>query len=438
MVPPSRPVTGRPRSGTPLPSGGSLWARRAAPPPRAALAGARHAEAVVIGGGFSGASAALALAEGGRDVVLLEAETIGHGGSGRNVGLVNAGLWLPPDEVVRRLGARVGEHLNAALAGAPARVFELIARHGIDCQARRDGTLHCAHGAGGVADLQARLAQQRARGAPVRWIDATECARRTGAAGFHGALFDARAGTIDPLAYVRGLAVAAERGGARLFEGSPVVGIDRAGDDWRVRTAGGEVRARWLIAATNAYDRHGCGGHDRRFVVMHYVQFATDPLPPALRAAILPGGEGCWDTAPLMSSFRLDAAGRMVVGTVGALHGLGARVHPRWAARMLAGRFPALAGLPLSVAWHGRIATTTDHLPRIASPGPRALSLFGYGGRGIGPGTTFGTAAARWVLGDGDPAALPLPVSPEPAVAFAGLRSRAIDLGAALVHAVRT
>ena len=122
--------------------GSNLWRQTAGPPVAAAPLGADvEAEAVVIGGGFTGCSAALHLAEAGADVRLLEAETIGHGGSGRNVGLVNAGLWTPPDEVEARLGVAAGRTLNAALAAGPALVFELIDRHRIACAATRNGTL---------------------------------------------------------------------------------------------------------------------------------------------------------------------------------------------------------------------------------------------------------------------------------------------------------
>ncbi|MFP6681506.1 MAG: FAD-dependent oxidoreductase, partial [Gammaproteobacteria bacterium] len=124
------------------------------------------ADLVVIGGGFTGCSAALHAAEQGAEVRLLEAETIGHGGSGRNVGLVNAGLWTPPDEDEQILGRDAGVRLNAALAEAPDLVFSLIERHAIECEAIRCGTLHCAHSAAGFRELKNRLHQQRERSAP--------------------------------------------------------------------------------------------------------------------------------------------------------------------------------------------------------------------------------------------------------------------------------
>jgi glycine/D-amino acid oxidase-like deaminating enzyme len=413
------------------PRDASLWRVTAGAPLDAPpLAGALEADVAVIGGGFTGLAAALRLAEAGADVALVEAETIGHGGSGRNVGLVNAGLWTPPDTVEAILGAEAGARLNAALAAGPDAVFGLIDRHAIACEARRAGTLHLAHAAAGLADLRVRLAQQTARGAPVALLDAEAAAARTGARGFHGALHDARAGTVQPLAYARGLARAAAAAGARLFERSPAVSTRREGEMWRVETPEGSIRAPRLIRAVNAY-----GGEPGRYTVVHYFQLATAPLSDNLGAAILAGGEGCWDTAPVMSSFRRDAAGRLILGAVGSLAGAGAAAHRGWARRKLAALFPDLAEIPFEHAWFGRIAMTSDHLPKIARLGPGALDIYGYSGRGIGPGTVFGTAAAEWAL-TGDEAALPLaPVAPR-RERLTGLRAAGFEAGAAAAHLV--
>jgi len=411
--------------------GQGLWAETAGAAGEApALSGEARADVVVVGAGFTGLSAALHLAEGGADVVVVEADRVGAGGSGRNVGLVNAGLWTPPDGVEAILGAEAGARLNAALADGPATVFGLIERLGIACEARRTGTLHCAHAGSGLADLCARRDQLAARGAPVRLLDAAETARRTGTTRFPGALHDARAGVIQPLAYARGLAASARAAGARLFERSPATAIAREGALWRVETPGGAVSAPRLIRATNAY-----GGETGRFTVVHYFQLATRPLPDNLGAAILPGGEGAWDTAPVMSSFRRDAAGRLILGAVGRLSGPGGAAHRLWARRRLAALFPDLADEPFAEAWHGRIAMTGDHLPRIARLGPCGLDLFGYSGRGIGPGTVFGAAAARWAL-TGDEDALPLAPAPPPRARLAGPRAALLEAGAAAAHLI--
>ena len=383
----------------------------------------------MIGGGYTGLAAARAAAGQGAEVVLLEAGRVGHGGSGRNVGLVNAGLWLPPDTVAARLGAEAGEALNATLAAAPARVFDLIERHAIACEPRRAGTLHLAHAPAGLADLRNRAAQAQARGAPVTILDAAETARRTGSVRFHGALFDPRAGTIQPLAYARGLARAAAEAGARIFEQSAVIAAEHHAGHWVLRTGAGKLRARHLLVATNAYHRPLDGPAPPEVPVVQFFQIATEPLGHNIAGDILPGGEGAWDTGLIMTALRRDAAGRMILGGMGA----GGRIHEGWARRKLARLFPRLAAAPIAQAWSGRIAMTGDHLPRILRLGPRALAVYGYSGRGIAPGTVFGAAAAEALLAD-DARGLPVPPTDSHSEAFAALRTLGFEMAARTVH----
>lgn len=389
----------------------------------------------IVGGGFTGNAAALEAARRGASVCLLEAETLGHGGSGRNVGLVNAGLWLPPETVIAQMGEGPGRELVATLAEAPARVFDLIAREGIDCEAVRQGTLHLAHAAAGLRDLQKRHRQGLRFGAPLQLLDAAETARRTGSSRFHGALFDPRAGTVQPLSYCRGLARAAGAAGARLHDRSPVTRITRGADGWEIAANGRRLRARALLVATNAYHLGIATPFQPRFVAVSYCQFATAPLPAAQRARILAGGEGCWDTALVMSSFRMDAAGRLIVGGMGNSDGPGAVIHAGWARRKLRQLFPDLAGQPFEHGWCGRIAMTSDHVPKIVAFGPQALACFGYSGRGIGPGTVFGTQAAIALLENRTDG---LPVAPVAAhhESLTGLRGAWYEFGATLTHAL--
>ncbi|MDZ4087611.1 MAG: FAD-binding oxidoreductase [Tabrizicola sp.] len=414
----------------------TLWRTTAretftAPP----LAADRTIDLAIIGGGFTGCAAALEAARQGASVCLLEAQTIGHGGSGRNVGLVNAGLWLPPDTVRAQTGEAAGTKLLATLAEAPSRVFALIDRESIDCEPTRNGTLHLAHAAKGLADLTDRHSQGRAMGAPLDLLDATETTRRTGSTAFHGALFDPRAGTIQPLSYVRGLARAATQAGAHLHEKSPVQSITRQADLWHITSGPHTLRARRLLVATNAYHLALGPAFRPAFVPVHYCQYATDPLPPARRDSILPQGEGCWDTALVMSSVRRDRAGRIIIGGIGNGTGPGSRVHAAWARRKLAALYPALKDIPLTHGWTGRIAMTRDHIPKIIAFGPDAYAIFGYSGRGIGPGTVFGTQAAQALLSDSE---TPLPLAPikQHKETAPAAQAAYFETGACLTHAL--
>lgn len=393
------------------------------------------ADLVIIGGGFTGNAAALEAARRGASVVLLEAETFGYGGSGRNVGLVNAGLWLPPRDVAAQMGEEAGLKLVGLLADAPKLVWSLIEHEAIDCEATPNGTLHLAHSPSGFRDLKERHRQGVELGAPLRLFDAAETARRTGSRAFHGSLFDPRAGTIQPLSYARGLARAAIRAGARLHEHTAVSRVERSGDRWQVTANGHTVRAGSLLLATNAYFEGIDIAVRPQFVAVSYCQFATVPMPEPLRAEILSGGEGCWDTALVMSSFRTDRAGRMIVGGIGDAGGAGAAIHAGWARRKLRQIYPQLADLAFEHAWHGRIAMTGDHIPKVVRLGPSAYACFGYSGRGIGPGTVFGTRAAAALL-DGREDDLPVAPVAGHTERFVGAQAAYYEAGAVLTHAV--
>ncbi|MBT8153279.1 FAD-binding oxidoreductase [Epibacterium ulvae] len=401
----------------------------------AQLTGEVAADLVIIGGGFTGCAAALEAAGQDASVVLLEAQTIGHGGSGRNVGLVNAGLWLPPDAVIAALGDGPGRHLIEVLSEAPSQVFDLIARHDISCEATRNGTLHLAHAASGLRDLQNRHRQGNQFGAPLQLLDTAETARRTGSDIYHGALFDPRAGTVQPLSYCTGLARAAQQAGAQIYTGSAVTRLSRDSGQWRVQTAQGSVAAKAVLLATNAYFDGFNSPYAPAFVPVSYSQFATHPLPLAQRERILTGGEGCWDTALVMSSLRLDQSGRLIVGGIGNARGPTGSVHKQWATRKLAQIFPDLANLSFEHRWRGQIAMTGDHIPKIVEFGPDAFAVFGYSGRGIGPGTVFGTCAAKALLA-GDKAALPIAAQQDHCEAFTGLRGAYYEAGSTLAHLV--
>ena len=426
----------------------SLWQASANNPfTGQALARHAHTDVAIIGGGYGGLSAALELAKSGLDVHLLEAQTIGFGGSGRNVGLVNAGLWTPPDDIEATLGQAAGQKLNQAFACAPDMVFDLIQKYQIDCNPVRHGTLHCATNKSGLKDLNRRFLQQQKRQAPVELLSASATMQRTGSSEFLGALFDARAGTIQPLSYAFGLAHAAEKAGASINTQSPVLDYRYQDKQWHITTAQGRVSANQLIVATNAYGTQNDAQRSSRdaqsqapqsqtkgyFTPIGYCQFATAPLTLKQQEQILPHKEGCWDTAHAMSSFRLDHKGRLIIGGVGSLEHTGSSTHMHWAQRKLKALFPELKAYEFDYMWSGQIAMTADKLPKMCAMGPQAISLYGYSGRGIGPATTLGCAAAKWAMGL-DETHLPLAISDPTMDRHWRLKSAYYNTGALLAH----
>lgn len=412
-----------------------LWELSAPPAPETQpLAGTVRADVVVVGGGYTGLSCALHLAEAGSSVVVLEAHEIGFGGAGRNVGLINAGLWLMPDDVAKTLGPDYGERLLSELGNGPALVMSLIDRHGIDCELERNGTLHCAVGEAGLRELEQREAQWQRRGAPVRLLGAREAAERIGTNGYAGALLDERAGTLQPLAYARGLARAAMGAGARIHTSSKVTSAESRGPNWSVGTGDGKVEAEWLVVATDAYGIGPWSGTQEAQVRLPYFNLATNPLPEDMLRTILPGREGLWDTRTVMSSLRLDKAGRMVFGSVGALRNSGVAIHKAWAKRALARLFPQLGKVGFEHEWFGQIGMTSDAVPRLHSFGTNAVGILGYNGRGISPGTVFGRDIALLIRREKTLRDIPLPLTQTEKPAFRTVRELAYEFGAQAAH----
>ena len=172
-------------------------------------------------------------------------------------------------------------------------------------------------------------------------------------------------------------------------------------------------------------------------MTLSFFQVATRPLDDASTRAILPERQGCWDTALVMSSFRRDAAGRLILGAVGSLGHLGGFVHYAWARRKLRDLFPAIAHCDFEHAWYGRIAMTCDRIPRIVEIGPNAICVYGYNGRGISPGTAFGRAAAEYLL-TSDPDVLPVTISTMPSALGRHLKTSGYETGAMLWHVIAT
>jgi len=341
-----------------------------------------------------------------------------------------------PDELPNVLGPVHGDRLLTLLGDAPRAVFDIVARYDIQCELQPRGTLHCAVGAKGLEELTQREAQWRARGAPVRLLSAGEAARKIGTTAYAGALLDERAGTIQPLAYVRGLAAAAIREGATVFTESPVHAVEARGTQWRVVAAQGAVVADQVVMATDAYAQGPWEIIRREQVHLPYFNLATAPLPDALREKILPGHEGCWDTQEVLSSFRMDARGRLVFGSVGALKGAGHAIHRGWGRRALRRIFPDLGHVRFEAEWYGQIGMTDDNLPRFHRFADRVVGISGYNGRGIAPGTVMGRTLAALLAAEITEADLPLPVTTAEDARLRPMKEVFYEVGAQAVHLI--
>jgi glycine/D-amino acid oxidase-like deaminating enzyme len=374
----------------------SLW-RATAPlaPQTGALEERIEADVAVVGAGYTGLACAIALAEAGRKVAVLEAHDVGYGASGRNGGQVIPGLKNDPDELVARYGRDRGEALVRLAGGAADRVFALISKYGIECGARQCGWIQPAHSAAAAQTVIARARQWSARRAPVELLAGPRLAQLLGTDEYRAGWLDRRAGALQPLAYVRGLARAALGLKVRVLTGSPVTHIIHHTNEWAAVTPKGELRARQLVLATDAYSGPLWPELVANQMIVTSVQTATEPLPDAIRATILPGGTVASDTRKLLYYFRLDGDGRFIIGGRGTVTDqVPARVYATL--RQVATRmFPALTGVPWPYRWYGRVGITRDWLPHLAELAPGVWTVLGYCGRGVAMATTMGL-----VLGD--------------------------------------
>jgi glycine/D-amino acid oxidase-like deaminating enzyme len=401
----------------------SLWTATANPsPPRPALSGAAEADCVVIGGGFTGLSAALHMSEAGQSVVLLEAESVGWGASGRNGGQVNPGLKEGPAAIVARFGADIGGRMARLSGEGGDLVFDLIARHGISCDAARVGWIRAAHTPKALRALESVAAEWRALGARVDPLDAREMERLLGTPGYVGGIIDRRGGNLHPLNYALGLADAAERAGARLHGESRVLNLTSSPDGVTVTTARGQVTARRALICTNAYTGDLAQPLGKTVVPVTSVQVATAPLSANVAASILPEGHAPSDTRRLLLYFRKDAAGRFIIGGRGALGDGGVRARQAALRGDAIRLYPQLGDAAWEHAWGGSVALTRDHLPGLHRLAPNVMAGLGYNGRGVAMATVMGTVLARWAAGvpDGE---LGFPITPARPIPFHRFRN---------------
>jgi glycine/D-amino acid oxidase-like deaminating enzyme len=247
--------------------------------------------------------------------------------------------------------------------------------------------------------LGSRTEQWQRRGAPVELLDATRIAELTGTTGYAGGMLDRRAGALQPLAFVRGLARAAQQAGAVIHGRSAVERLESTGDAWCAATAAGHVTAGTVILATNAYTDDLWPGLRRTVLPVQSYQVATRPLPEDVRRRVLPGGQVVSDLRRILFYFRLDPEGRLLMGGRGPLDDRGdptlfARLEA--AARQL---FPRIGATPWEHRWSGRVALTVDHLPHLHEPRPGVLIGLGYNGRGVAMATVMGKLLADRTLG---------------------------------------
>ncbi|MFW2542140.1 NAD(P)/FAD-dependent oxidoreductase [Primorskyibacter sp. 2E107] len=378
------------------------------------LQGAAKADVCVVGGGYTGLSAALHLAEAGMDVVLLEAQRVGFGASGRNGGQLGSGQRLDQMKLEAMVGRDTARLYWDLGEDAKALVRDLIARHRIDCHLK-DGVAWSGTSQGSVRDLH-RYADHMSRhyDYAMEVLDSDAFAALCPSPAYKGGVLDMGAAHLQPLTLAIGLARAAEAAGVRICERSEVHDI-RDGKTVRIATNGGHVTADHLILACNGYLGGLAPKVAARVMPINNFVVATEPLDERC-AEVLTRDVAVADDLFVVNYFRLSHDGRLLFGG-GESYGYKFPKDIRAVVRKpMLQIFPQLADVALDYAWGGTLAITMKRLPHLARLSDTTLSAGGYSGHGVGNAIQAGKLMAEAVKGQSAGfdafAALPTPRFP--------------------------
>jgi gamma-glutamylputrescine oxidase len=357
------------------------------------------ADVCVIGGGFTGLSAAINLAEKGMDVVLLEAERIGFGASGRCGGLVGSGQRKDVLEMEEAFGIERSQEYWAFAEQAKQEIRDRVEKHSIPCDLQ-DGQLlgiHKRSYVGWAQELADALTERYAY--PFcRVLDEEETREYVATENFLEGFYDPEALAVHPLNYALGIANAASEAGVRIFENSRVLGYSKT-DPALVRTAKGSVKAAHIVLACNGYlgdlEPRSAG----KIMPINNFMIATEPLGKERALELINGRFGIHDTRFVVNYFRLSEDYRL-------LYGGGENYRPGFPSdiesfvrKYMLRMFPQLKDVKIDYSWGGTLAVTVNRLPHFGRLEPNVYFGQGYSGHGISIATFAGMVIAEAIAG---------------------------------------
>ena len=348
--------------------------------PRPPLSGEVRCDVAVVGGGFTGTAAALAAAEAGAKVVLLEAETIGHGASGRNGGQLIPGLRWTASHLKREFGLGRARAVHDVALEAVGRVNARVAKHAIECDLKA-GHVEAAWKSSHFAEMRSEvelLTGEFGRSG-IELIGREDMRRHVATDAYHGGVLDREGGHFHPLNYVLGLAAAAERAGAVLHEGSRVRRLTQNGSA-RVDAVAGRVIADHAILATDAWTSDLQPRLGRFTVPLMNYNIASVPLGP-LAEQILPTDAAVADSRFVLNYFRLSADKRLIFGGGERYRSAPPRDIAAFVRPYMEHLFPQLRGIGIDHGWGGVVSVTANRLPHLGRNG-RILFAHGFSGHG--------------------------------------------------------
>ncbi len=391
---------------------------------RPTLTGPHDADVCIVGGGFTGVWLAYELrrADPSLAVVVLEAETAGFGASGRNGGWVQGDVSGSVEAWRKRGGRDAPVAMARAIRATLPVMGETIERELIDCDWHQGGSLIVAQSELQLARLREELEHERAwagADAALRLLSGADLQARVAVDRGVGALFTEHCARVQPGKLVAGVADAAERAGAAIYEGTRVVNVERG----IARVPSGQVRARHVILATEAYTVN-LPGRRRRVLPMNSSMIVTEPLPETLWHELRwDGAETMLDGSYLYTYSQRTADGRIAIGGRGVPYRFGSRTDregpvPPQTIRQLRERlrslFPAVSDVAIARAWHGVLGVSRDWCPTVELNQATGLGFAGgYAGEGVAAAHLAARTMCDLVLGrDTELARLPWVGSP--------------------------
>jgi gamma-glutamylputrescine oxidase len=373
-----------------------------ASPERESLNDSIDADVCVIGGGFSGLSAALHLSAQGRHVTLLEGARIGWGASGRNGGQLIHGLNASLDTVGKRYGQETANFIGGLVQEGAGVIRQFIQDHGIECDLKQRSTF-AAFNARQMRELEAKQLLWRKHGMDDHeMLDKNGIKNHVGTDQYVGGMLDHSGGHIHPLNLALGEAAALEKLGGKIYEQSRVTRIDSIEDKPVVITASGSVRCKTLVVCGNAYLGRSVPALESRVMPVSTQIMATEPLSDELANALLPTDSSVEDVRYILDYYRLSADKRLLWGG-GTVYGgsepsdIIAKLRPN-----MEKVFPEMRGVKISHAWSGNFALTFSRVPLLGKLGPDAFYAMGYSGHGVTGTHLFGKLLAEAIDGKTD------------------------------------
>jgi len=361
------------------------------------------ADVAVIGGGYTGLSAARSLAKRGLKVAVLEANTIGWGASSRNGGMVLTGLKLSMQTVLSKYGRETARQLFQCSLDSIDTVEQIVNEENIDCGFARAGHLVVANKPGHYHALEAEAEfMQREFDHPLKLVPRAELRTEIGSEIYHGALLDEVSGGLNPAQYATGLARAAQKAGAVLCARARVIRLGRGGSGFVVETERGQVRVEKVLIATSGYTSRITPTLQRRIIPIGSFIIATEKIPGSLIQELSPHNRMIFDSKHYLHYFRLWD-GRMIFGGRAAFFpetGSTVRRSAEILRREMIEVFPQLRATQVEYAWGGTLDFAFDMMPHVGEKDGLYFSL-GYAGHGVAMATYLGrTAGEAIVTGD--------------------------------------